>query len=70
MTEHIQPPQPKPAPKETKDKDKGKVDVPGVDVPDADGDKMPERSYEEPKGTLHADQYLTQFPGEKMIRKP
>lgn len=46
---------------------KEKFDVPGVDVPDPDGDRLPERTFDEPKGTIHQDQYLTKFPEETAL---
>lgn len=47
-----------------------KPDVPGVDVPDPDGDQETlDPKYAEPKGTKHSDQFNTQFPGEKTVRK-
>jgi hypothetical protein len=43
-------------------------DVPGVDVPAADGD--PSRPpIAMPKGTKQPDQYITNFPSERGIRR-
>jgi hypothetical protein len=43
-------------------------DVPGEDVPNADGDPL-RPVVEMPKGTQQPDQYITSFPNERGIRK-
>jgi len=38
------------------------------ELSNVDGDVVDNSKYAEPKGTLHTDQYNTQFPGEKTAR--